>query len=140
MSKHHLIRFGISIPETLCRQFDNHIKEKQYTNRSEAIRDLIRNELIQNEIVQDKDVVGILNILYNHHYQELNEKLTSIQHHYSEIILSSMHIHLDQNNCVEVILLRGNSHKIRQIAEKLIAIKGVKHGNLNLTSTGKSLE
>jgi CopG family nickel-responsive transcriptional regulator len=140
MSKHPLVRFGVSIPETLCRQFDTHIKNKQYTNRSEAIRDLIRKELIQNEIIHDKEVVGVLNILYNHHYQELNEKLTHVQHQYSEIVLSSMHIHLDHNNCIEVILMKGNSQKIRRIAEKLIAIKGVKHGNLNLTSTGKSLE
>ncbi len=135
-----LMRFGISIPEELIQKFDMHIQEKNYANRSEAIRDLIRNELIQEEVVQDVEVVGVVNILYNHHRRELADRLTDIQHDFHHIVLSSMHIHLDHDNCIEVILMRGKSQEVKHLANALIATKGVKHGTLNLTSTGKSLE
>ena len=133
------IRFGVSIPEKLSKQFDEHIRKRHYSNRSEALRDLIRKELVQEEVEQNIEVVGVVNILYNHHRRELTERLTDIQHNYYRIVLSSMHIHLDHDNCIEVILLRGKSREVKQLAEELIAAKGVKHGSLNLTSTGKSL-
>lgn len=134
-----LIRFGISIPYSLSKDFDSHIQKKNYPNRSEAIRDLIRKELIQEKIDLNAEVIGVLNLLYDHHRRDLSDKLTDIQHQYYKNILSSMHIHLDHQNCIEVILMKGRSNKIRKLAEKLIAVKGVKHGNLNLTSTGKNL-
>lgn len=134
-----LIRFGISIPYNLSKDFDSHIQKKNYPNRSEAIRDLIRKELIQEKIDLNAEVIGVLNLLYDHHRRDLSDKLTDIQHQYYKNILSSMHIHLDHQNCIEVILMKGRSNKIRKLAEKLIAVKGVKHGNLNLTSTGKNL-
>lgn len=134
-----LIRYGVSVPQDLSRQFDRHISAKQYSNRSEAIRDLIRRELISEDIAKNAEVVGVLNILYDHHHRELTDKLTNIQHDYHHIVLSSMHIHLDHDNCIEVILLRGKSQEVKLLSEKLIAVKGVKHGSLNLTSTGKNL-
>ncbi len=134
-----LVRFGVSIPEDLSKKFDEHIKKKHYPNRSEAIRDLIRKELIKKEIALNEEVVGVLHILYDHHRRELDDRLIDLQHDYYHIVLSSMHIHLDHDNCIEVILLRGKSQEVKELAEKLIATKGVKHGHLNLTSTGKNL-
>ena len=134
-----LVRFGVSIPEELIRKFDEHIREKHYSNRSEAIRDMMRKELIQEEVDQNMEVVGVLNILYDHHQRELADKLTGLQHDNHRLVLSSMHIHLDHDNCVEVVLLRGKSSDVRSLAEALIATKGVKHGTLNITSTGKTL-
>ena len=134
-----LIRFGVSIPAALIKKFDLLIRRKNYSNRSEAIRDLIRKELVEEEIQENGDAVGILHILYNHHRRELSEKLTDIQHKHHHLILSAMHIHLDHDNCIEVIVMQGNSQKVRSLADLLIAAKGVKHGKLNLTSTGKYL-
>jgi CopG family nickel-responsive transcriptional regulator len=134
-----LIRFGVSIPVTLIKKFDRLIRRKNYSNRSEAIRDLIRKELVEEEIEENGEAVGVLHILYNHHRRELSEKLTDIQHKHHSLVLSSMHIHLDHDNCIEVILMRGKSQKVRNLADLLIAAKGVKHGKLNLTSTGKYL-
>lgn len=134
-----LIRFGVSIPATLIKKFDLLIRRKNYSNRSEAIRDLIRKELVEEEIEENGDAVGVLHILYNHHRRELSEKLTDIQHKHHNLILSAMHIHLDHDNCIEVIIMQGESQKLKSLADLLIAAKGVKHGKLNLTSTGKYL-
>ncbi len=134
-----LVRFGVSIPAGLIKKFDRLIQRKNYPNRSEAIRDLIRKELVEEEVMSDKDGVGILHLLYNHHRRELSEKLTDIQHHHHQLIQSSLHIHLDDENCLEVIVIRGKSSEVKSLADSLIATKGVKHGKLNITSTGKYL-
>ncbi|HFE65184.1 MAG TPA: nickel-responsive transcriptional regulator NikR [Caldithrix sp.] len=134
-----LIRFGVSIPEDLCRRFDAHIARKNYPNRSESIRDLIRNELIEEEIKQNTEVVGVLHLLYDHHKRELSDRLTDLQHENRHLVLSSMHIHLDHDNCIEVILIRGKAQEVKNLANSLIATKGVKHGRLNITSTGTNL-
>lgn len=134
-----LVRFGVSIPAGLIKKFDRLIQRKNYPNRSEAIRDLIRKELVEEEVMSDKDGVGILHLLYNHHRRELSEKLTDIQHHHHHLIQSSLHIHLDHENCLEVIVIRGKSSEVKSLADSLIATKGVKHGKLNITSTGKYL-
>jgi len=135
-----LLRFGISMPTELSTKFDLLIKKKKYSNRSEAIRDLIRRFLIEDEILNDSEVIGVVSILYNHHQRELSEKLTAVQHEYHHLVLSAMHIHLDHDNCVEVIIMQGQSQKVKNLAETLIATKGVKHGSLNLTSSGKNLQ
>lgn len=135
-----LLRFGISMPTEMSTKFDLLIKKKKYSNRSEAIRDLIRRFLIEDEIMYNGEVIGVVSILYNHHQRELGEKLTAVQHEYHHLVLSAMHIHLDHDNCVEVIITRGHSQKIKNLAETLIATKGVKHGSLDLTSTGKNLQ
>ncbi len=128
------------MPTEMSTKFDLLIKKKKYSNRSEAIRDLIRRFLIEDEIMYNGEVIGVVSILYNHHQRELSEKLTAVQHEYHHLVLSAMHIHLDHDNCVEVIITRGHSQKIKNLAETLIATKGVKHGSLNLTSTGKNLQ
>ena len=104
-----IVRFGISLSQKLIRQFDEHIAEKGYSNRSEAIRDLIRRELIGKEIDSDKEVIGVLHLLYDHHKRELTDKLNDIQHGFHENIISTSHVHLDHDNCLEVILLKGKT-------------------------------
>jgi CopG family nickel-responsive transcriptional regulator len=135
-----LIRYGISLPEVLSRKFDLLVKKKKYTNRSEAIRDLIRHALVEEEIQSNVDVVAVVNLLYNHHKRELSERLTELQHKHHHLVLSSMHVHLDHINCLETIVMQGMSQEIKQLADLLISSKGVKHGKLSLTSTGKNLD
>jgi len=138
--KDRVIRFGVSLPETLSERFDALIKQKQYPNRSEAIRDLIRKVLIEEEIQQDEEVLGVLHILYDHHQRELSDRLTDIQHDYHEHIISTTHVHLDHSNCLEVILLKGRAREIKQLGDRIIAIKGVKNGQLYLTSRGSNIK
>jgi CopG family nickel-responsive transcriptional regulator len=134
-----LIRFGVSLPGDLIRRFDRLIRRKKYPNRSEAIRDLIRRELVEEEIVNNAEIVGVLTLLYNHHQRELQDRLGRIQHDFHERILSTTHVHLDHDNCLEVVLLKGRAGKIKQLADEMIALKGIKHGQLYRTSTGKNL-
>ena len=134
-----IIRFGVSLPENLRNRFDALIKGKKYPNRSEAIRDLIRKSLVEDEIEADAFVVGVLNLLYDHHKRELQDKLTLFQHDNHEMFISTTHVHLDHDNCLEVILLRGRAGEIKRLAEQMIAVKGIKHGQVFLTSTGKDL-
>ena len=134
-----LIRFGVSLPGDLIRRFDRLIRRKKYPNRSEAIRDLIRRELVEEEIVNDAEIVGVLTLLYDHHQRELQDRLGRIQHDFHERILSTTHVHLDHDNCLEVVLLRGRAGKIKQLADEMIALKGIKHGQLYRTSTGRNL-
>ncbi len=138
--KEPLIRFGVSLPRSLSQRFDALIRQKQYPNRSEAIRDLIRKILIEEEIQSDQIVVGVLHLLYDHHQRELSDKLTDIQHDYHDLIITTTHVHLDHDHCLEVVLLKGRARQIKHIADRLIAIKGVKHGQLYLTSMGKRLQ
>jgi CopG family nickel-responsive transcriptional regulator len=134
-----LIRFGVSLPGDLIRRFDRLIRRKKYPNRSEAIRDLIRRELVEEEIVNDAEIVGVLTLLYDHHQRELQDRLGRIQHDFHERILSTTHVHLDHDNCLEVVLLKGRAGKIKQLADEMIALKGIKHGQLYRTSTGRNL-
>ena len=135
-----LIRYGISLPEVLSKKFDRLIKRKKYSNRSEAIRDLIRQALVEEEINSNVEVVAVVNLLYNHHKRELSERLTELQHQHHHLVLSSMHVHLDTHNCLETIVMQGMSREIKKLADLLIASKGVKHGQVSLTSTGKNLD
>ena len=137
MSK--LVRFGVSIDEGLLHSFDQYIDRKRYTNRSEALRDLIRNHLVEEEWDDNKETVGTITIVYDHHVPELMERLTDLQHHYQDLIQSTLHIHLDAHRCLEVLVVRGQSRKIKEVANGLIATKGVKHGKLTTTTTGKDL-
>jgi CopG family nickel-responsive transcriptional regulator len=134
-----LVRFGVSLPVDLSKRFDQLIKQKKYANRSEAIRDLIRNSLVEQEIETDSEVVAVMNLLYDHHKPELQEKLTVFQHEHHDKFISTTHIHLDHDNCLEVSLLKGRAGEVKSIAEQMIAIKGVKHGQVYLTSTGKNI-
>ena len=139
MSK--LIRFGISMNEQLLEKFDRQIVKKGYNNRSEAVRDLIRNQLVQLEWEnEDQEVAGTVTLVYDHHVRGLTNVLTEIQHDFHNLALSTMHVHLDHYNCLEVLVVKGKASEARKLAEKLISIKGVKHGQLSITSTGKNLD
>jgi CopG family nickel-responsive transcriptional regulator len=135
-----LVRFGVSIDSKLLKQFDKYIKEKGYVNRSEAIRDLIRNNLVEKEWeVGTEETVGTITLIYNHHKRELTETLTNIQHKYHTSMVSTLHVHLDSHNCLEVLVVKGKAREIKIIADMLIGTKGVKHGKLTTTTLGKNL-
>lgn len=134
-----LVRFGISLDKELLSKFDRHIKDKRYTNRSEAIRDLIREDLIKHEWREDKDIAGAITLIYDHHKRELLNKITDIQHDFQRIIISTQHIHLDHDNCLEIIALRGSAREARKLSDMLKAITGVKHGTLSMSTTGKDI-
>ncbi len=134
-------RFGISLDSSLLKSFDGHIAKKGYANRSEAIRDLIRDSLVKEEWKYgEKKTVGAITIVYSHDTRELTDTLTDIQHNFHTSIVSSMHVHLDHHNCLEVIIVKGKGREIKKIADRLIGTKGVKHGKLSLTTTGKHLK
>lgn len=134
-----LVRFGVSLDHHLLDAFDRVIARKRYTSRSEAIRDLIRDNLVGEEWDGNKDTVGTITIVYDHHVRALTDKLTDLQHDHHRLILSVMHVHLDQHHCVEVLAVRGKSTDVRAVADRLIGTKGVKHGKLTMTTTGKGL-
>jgi CopG family nickel-responsive transcriptional regulator len=136
-----LIRFGISLDNALLERFDTLLRRKRYSNRSEAIRDLIRDALVSEEWESATlETVGTITIVYSHDKRELTDTLTDLQHSYCNSIISSMHIHLDEHNCLEVIVVRGKAKDIKAIADRLIGTKGVKHGKLSVTTTGKHLK
>ena len=134
-----LARFGISIGPELLKKFDKLIEAKGYVNRSEAIRDLIRDYLVDHEWEEDAETMGAVTVVYSHHVRELTECLTALQHEYHSAIISSMHVHIDEHNCLEVIVVRGRGSKVKEIADRLISTKGVKHGKLTMTTTGRGL-
>ncbi len=135
-----IIRFGISLPQKLSDDFDQYIRNAHYTNRSEAIRDLIRNELVQQEWQPPRtQVAGAIIFIYDHHVRNLVDKIIAIQHDFYQLILSSQHIHLDHDNCLEILALRGESGQVQTLYRKLKAIKGIKHSSLNMSSTGQNL-
>src|SRR5580658_2182764 len=136
----NLARIGVAIDSLLLKRFDQLIAQRGYTNRSEAFRDLIRDELVQKSWESpDADVVGTVTLVYNHHVRMLNEKLTGMQHDHHKNILSTMHVHLDRDNCLEVIVVKGKARSVQHIADGLISTKGVKHGSLTITTTGAGL-
>lgn len=135
-----LIRYGISIDRSLSEKFDRLIKSKGYANRSEAIRDLIRDRLVEEQWeTGEKETVGVVTLLYEHQLRELSRKLTHSQHDYHGETISSLHVHLDSSNCLEVIVVRAPAKTIKKFADRLIGTKGVKHGKLIMTSTGREL-
>jgi len=126
-----LSRIGVSIDSELLRRFDAFIADRGYENRSEAFRDLIRDRLVTAAVVASNAlVVGTVTLIYDHHTRLLPERLTDLQHDYHDVVISTLHAHLDHDNCVEVILLRGKSKDVQSLAERLISIKGVQHGRL----------
>ncbi|BFU95377.1 MAG: putative nickel-responsive regulator [Nitrospira sp.] len=134
-----LVRFGVSLDQELLQTFDRHIRRRRYTNRSEALRDLIRDNLVTDEWQEDRETVGTITFVYDHHVPDLTSKLTGIQHDYQGQILSGMHVHLDHDHCLEVLVVKGKGSEIRQVADALVSVKGVKHGKLAMTTTGKTL-
>ncbi len=135
-----LSRIGVAIDSGLLAKFDALIAERGYSNRSEAFRDLIRDELVEKAWESpNATVVGTVTLVYDHHVRLLNEKLTGLQHDHFHSILSALHVHLDHDNCLEVLVVRGKAAEVRRIADALISTKGVKHGRLTVTSTGADL-
>ena len=134
-----IVRFGISLGEQLLERFDQHIEQKHYTNRSVAIRDLIRASLVEERYDSDEEAIGTVTLIYNHHVRDLSDKLTEHQHAHHDQIISALHVHLDAHNCLEVLVVRGSARRVKQIADELIGVKGVKHGKLVMTTTGKDL-
>jgi|SRR5664280_288839 CopG family transcriptional regulator, nickel-responsive regulator len=136
-----LMRIGVSLPEKLLSRFDEIILKRGYSSRSEGIRDAIRNYIVHYEWMSDVqgERVGVITLVYAHSQRGLVDNLTEIQHESGSIIQSSLHVHLDHENCLEVIVLRGEGQDVRKAAEKMMSLKGVKHVKLSTTSLGKEL-
>lgn len=136
----NITRFGVSLDSDLLESFDALCAERRYPNRSEALRDLIRNALVERSFEDSEhEIAGTLTFVYDHHKSDLAQRLTALQHDTHEIVLASLHVHLDHHNCLEVIVLKGPGSKVRQLGEQIISSKGVKHGRLVLTTTGQDL-
>lgn len=132
MSK--IIRFGVSIEKDLLDSFDEIIEKKGYNSRSEAIRDLIRDFIIKEKWNRGKEkVAGSISLVYEHDVYGLSEKLTEVQHHYHDVIISTLHIHLDEKNCMEIILVRGKVEKIKKLYDEISSLKWVRHTNISVT-------
>ncbi len=126
-----LRRFGVAIEEELLDQFDQLMRKRGYTNRSEAFRDLARAELVKESAEKpNANVVGTVTIVYDHHVRLLSEKLTELQNQHHKSVVSALHVHLDHDSCLEVVVLRGRARDVRETADSLISTKGVKHGRL----------
>jgi CopG family transcriptional regulator, nickel-responsive regulator len=135
-----VVRFSISVPGQLAKQLDKMADEKGYDNRSLAVADMIRAHLVEHQQqFGDREIAGTITLLYDHHKQHVQAALTDIQHDHHEVIIATLHVHLDHQNCMEVLAVRGKAAVIKQIADELIAAKGVKHGKLTVTSTGKDM-
>ena len=135
-----LARIGVAIDSDLLAKFDELILQRGYTNRSEAFRDLIREELVRKTWeTPESEVVGTVTLVYDHHVRMLSDRLTDIQHDYHHNVVSTMHVHLDHDNCLEVLVVKGKAKAVQKIADTLISTKGVKHGRLTLTTAGKDL-
>ncbi|MDR3677217.1 MAG: nickel-responsive transcriptional regulator NikR [Acidobacteriota bacterium] len=134
-----LIRTGISLDSELLRRFDRVIHKKGYKNRSEAIRDLVRDYSVAEDVEENREVVGTLTMVYDHHQPKLAEQLIEAQHHAQDMVLAATHVHLDHHNCLEVIIMKGLSSEVRRLADRILSLRGVKHGKLVLTTQGKGL-
>ncbi|MFH1773804.1 MAG: nickel-responsive transcriptional regulator NikR [Methanobacteriota archaeon] len=134
-------RFSISISPKLLKKFDAILKERGYANRSEGIRDLIRDYIVASEWEKKEgEVIGSLTLLYDHDIRGVSDRLTNLQHDHAAHILTSMHVHLDEHNCLEVLVIRGRAEEVKKISDQLISSRGVKHGKLVMTSAGRELE
>ena len=137
--KEKIIRFGVSMEKKLLEKFDKFLKKNGYKNRSEGIRDLIRKTLVEQEWKKGKFVAGSINLVYNHHKRELVSKIMDIQHHFHNNVISTQHIHMDDENCLEIIAVKGKTEKIINLYNSLKSLKGVKYSSLSRATTGKKL-
>lgn len=134
-----LSRTGISLEQDLLASFDKLIVRRGYKNRSEALRDLIREALLADVVDSNKPMVGTLTLIYDHHVPNLSQKLTEAQHHGGTLVLAATHVHLDHHYCLEVIIMKGRSKEIQQLADRMLAMRGVELGKLVLTNSGTAL-
>ncbi|MDA8130774.1 MAG: nickel-responsive transcriptional regulator NikR [Elusimicrobia bacterium] len=132
-----LVRFGVSLEGELLRKFDALIKAEGYDNRSKAIADLIRKEFVSDAFSKGGQVAGAVTIVYDHHKRAVVNKLLDIQHDHGAIIISAQHVHLDHDNCLEIVAVKGPGAKVGALAAALKAVKGVKHSTLSVTTAGK---
>jgi CopG family transcriptional regulator, nickel-responsive regulator len=141
MPKEQLVaRFGVSLHPALLRDLDRMARKRGFQNRSLAISEMIRDQLIEDyNDLEDSEVVGTVTLVYDHHRPQIQKRLTDIQHTHLHTIVSTLHVHLDHDNCLEVLVVRGRASLVRSVADHLIASKGIKHGKLTLTTTGKEL-
>lgn len=128
-------RFGVSLEEDLLSELDALVKRHKFPNRSQAIRSLVRGNLVEDAWQSNKNVAGAVVLIYDHHKKDLVNRSLSLQHDFTHIILSSQHVHLDHNNCLEIIALKGKASQLKEMADKLISLKGVKHGKLVMSAT-----
>jgi len=134
-----LVRFGISLNRVLREKFDRLIREKNYTNRSEALRDLIRQELVKKEWEETGEVAGAVTMVYDHHKRDLLNRIIDLQHNFQKVIISTQHVHLDHHHCLEIIAVKGLAKDVKQLANGLKAMSGIRHVTLSMTSTGKEI-
>jgi len=133
-----VVRFSVSLARRLARELDQMTAEKGYANRSQAIADMIRAHLVEHRHQMGAgEIAGSITLVYDHHRHHLQDLLTDLQHEHRAVIISSLHCHLDHDNCLEVLAVRGQAVAIKQLADEMIAAKGVKHGKLTITSTGQ---
>jgi CopG family nickel-responsive transcriptional regulator len=133
-----LSRFSLSMPTELVRQLDVMVKAKGYTNRSQAVADMVRAQLVEHHGQQgDHEIAGTVTLVYDHHKRNIQSLLTDFQHEHGDVIIAALHVHLDHHNCMEVLAVRGHAEGVKKFADRAIAIKGVKHGKLTVTTTGQ---
>lgn len=130
-------RFGISLEEDLLHELDSLVSKRSFPNRSQAIRALIRNNIVKQDWQLDRNVAGCIVLVYDHHRRNLLDESIRLQHKFQNLILSVQHVHLDHSNCLEMIALKGKASKLKDLSDKLIAIKGIKHGQLVMSGIGE---
>lgn len=137
MSK--LTRFSVSIPDNILQKFDKHIEQEHYPTRSKAITDLINTSLINETWSENAEVAGAVVLVYDHHKKDLSRRMAELQHDFHHVVISTQHVHLDHDNCLEIIVLKGNPAEVKDLASRLQSAKGIKHGSLVMTTTGKEI-
>lgn len=128
-----IVRFGVSLEKELLEALDNYASDNHFTNRSQAIRQLINNNIVTNKWQCNNLVAGSITLVYDHHKRDLLTNLTDLQHDYHHVILSSQHFHLDNDLCMEIITVKGKANTLTELADKLIAVKGIQHGKLTMS-------
>lgn len=134
-----LVRFGVSLEKDLLDEFDRFVRAGGFANRSQGLRSLIREQLVKREWLKGKEVAGAITLVYDHHKRELVRKLTSVQHDFHDVIVSTQHIHLDHNNCLEIVVAKGKPAQAQELLQALKATKGVKHCSISMATTGHKI-
>ncbi len=141
MKKEIASRFSLSMAAGLVRQLDQMVKMKGYVNRSQAVADMVSAHLVEHQGEEgDREIAGTITLVYDHHRRNVQALLTDIQHDHQEVIIATLHVHLDHHNCMEVLAVRGKAGLVRLVSDQLIAARGVKHGKLTVTTTGSDIE
>lgn len=128
-----IVRFGVSLEKELLEALDKYTSENHFTNRSQTIRNLINNNIVSTKWQGNELVAGSITLVYDHHKRDLMNQLTNLQHDYHSVILSSLHFHLEKDICMEIIAVKGNAVRLTELADKLIAVKGIQHGQLTMS-------